>query len=111
MAHIHLPPHNKSDDIVCDPWHKHAEKDALLPDDVRFACAYELFVAFEWFDEAAFFCRTETTDELWTGAGGCSADGPRGRAASYAETPGRARLSHVGARTPCPRETGNLPPA
>jgi hypothetical protein len=79
-----------------DPWLKKAEEGARLPDDARFACAYELFVSFEHFDEAAFFRRTETTDEPWTGAGAY----PPARAgtdqAGSAEDFERANLSHIG---------------
>ena len=60
---------NDQNHVFADPWLKKAEEGARLPDDARLACAYELFVSFEYFDEAAFFRRTETTDELWTGAG------------------------------------------
>ena len=55
--------------IFADPWLKKAEKTASLPEDARFACAYELNLVVDQFDEAAFLRRTETTDELWIGAG------------------------------------------
>jgi hypothetical protein len=96
MARFYLPRHETCDDIVCDPWHMHAEEDAALPDDARFACAYELFVAFEWFDEAAFFRRTETTDELWTASGGCPAHRARGPAVSCGDRSRRATLTDIG---------------
>jgi hypothetical protein len=60
---------NNHNHVFADPWLKKAEEGARLPDDARFACAYELFVTFEYFDEAAFFRRTQTIDELWTGYG------------------------------------------
>jgi hypothetical protein len=58
-----------SKDIFADPWLKKAQKAAILPDDARFACAYELNLVVDQFDEATFLRRTETTDELWIGAG------------------------------------------
>ncbi len=80
----------------CDPWHKHAEKGATVPDAARFACAYELFISFEWFDEVAFFRRTETADELWTGSGGCSAHRSRKHPAPYTDVSQRATLTGIG---------------
>lgn len=56
------------DFIFADPWLKKGGKARLLPDDARFACAYEQDVVVDRIDLAAFFCRTETADELWIGA-------------------------------------------
>jgi len=57
------------DIIYADPWLRKGRKDARLPGDARLACAYELYLVVDWFDEAAFFRRTEKTDELWIGSG------------------------------------------
>lgn len=103
MAPTYPLQYDPHDDIVCDPWHKSAEDGATLPDEVRFACSYELFVAFEWFDEAAFFRRTETTDELWTGSGGCSVNRTSRQGTAYAEPSARATLSDIGCVYAVPR--------
>jgi len=58
---------DNSDIIYADPWHKKGEKNASLPDDARFACAYQVFESIEFFDHPVFFRRTESADELWTG--------------------------------------------
>ncbi len=60
------------DIIYADPWLRKGRKDARLPVDARLACAYELYLVVDWFDEAAFFRRTEKTDELWIGSGDSS---------------------------------------
>ena len=65
---------DEPDVIFADPWFKNAGETTSLPADARFACSYELNLVVEQFDEAAFFRRTETTDELWIGAEGI-ADG------------------------------------
>jgi len=63
---------NRSDIIYADPWLRKGRKDTRLPGDARLACAYELYLVVDWFDEAAFFRRTEKTDELWIGFGDSS---------------------------------------
>lgn len=56
-------------DIFADPWLKKAGETTNLPDDVLLACAYNLNLGPDSIEEAAFFRRTETTDELWIAAG------------------------------------------
>jgi TPR repeat protein len=53
--------------VFADPWRKKAEKTEHIPDDARFAGAYEIFMPVDWFAVATFLRRTETTDELWVG--------------------------------------------
>jgi len=60
------------DIIYADPWLRKGGKDTRLPGDARLACAYELYLVVDWFDEAAFFRRTEKADELWIGSGDSS---------------------------------------
>ena len=87
---------NDHDHAFADPWLKKGREGARLPDDARFACAYELFVTIEYFDEAAFFRRTETRDELWIGAGAYPpARTVTDRTASAEDFEG-AKLSHIG---------------
>jgi len=86
------------DVIFADPWLKKSEKTTSLPNDARFACSYELNLVVERFDEAAFFRRTETTDELWIGAGGI-ADGT-----SSAKNFEGAKLSYIGCVFAVPRK-------
>lgn len=111
---------NEDDNVRVDPWLKKGGPDARLPKDARFACAYELFVSFENFDEAAFFRRTETIDELWIGEGGCSADRAGTTVARAARRPrtdgssstkvfggqvfGGVEVDHVGCAYAVPRE-------
>ena len=60
------PRNGSLDEVVfADPWLKKAEKGRSLPHDVRFACAYELFIQALDFEGAVFLRRTENTDELW----------------------------------------------
>ena len=60
------PRNGSLDEVVfADPWLKKAEKGRSLPHDVRFACAYELFMQALDFEGAVFLRRTENTDELW----------------------------------------------
>jgi hypothetical protein len=81
----------EDDDVIyADPWLKNAEENASLPNDAHFACSYELNLVVEQFVETAFFRRTETTDELWVGAGGI-ADGN-----ASAKGPEGLTLSHIG---------------
>lgn len=56
---------NDHNDIFADPWLKKATKTDSLPDNVCFACAYDLFIGLDSVEEATFFHRTDTTDELW----------------------------------------------
>ncbi len=51
--------------IFEDPYLKEAKKTAKVPDDAVFACAYDLHIVVDVIEEAAFFRRTETSDELW----------------------------------------------
>jgi TPR repeat protein len=55
--------------VFADPWLKKATKTTKLPDDALFACAYDLHIVVDLFEEAAFFRRTETYDELWIASG------------------------------------------
>lgn len=55
---------SKSKDIVVDPWLKEADKTAGLPEDAVLACAYNLDMGVDVIEEAAFFRRTDTADEL-----------------------------------------------
>jgi hypothetical protein len=52
-----------------DPWLKKATKTTSIPDDALFACAYDLHIVVDLIEEAAFFRRTETSDELWIASG------------------------------------------
>ncbi|MGZ4891915.1 MAG: SEL1-like repeat protein [Halobacteriota archaeon] len=54
--------------VFGDPWLKKAEKTEHLPDDFRFACAYDINLVVDYFAVATFLRRTETTDELWVGS-------------------------------------------
>jgi len=63
---------NGHDVIYADPWLRKGRKETRLPGDARLACGYELYLVVDWFDEAAFFRRTEKTDELWIGSGDSS---------------------------------------
>jgi hypothetical protein len=56
--------------ILADPFGSKCGRVVALPADARLACAYEVFVQFEYFSEAAFFRRTDATDELWIGEDG-----------------------------------------
>jgi len=56
-------------DIFADPWLKQAGKITSLPDDALFVCNYDLNIGPDFIEEAAFFRRTENTDELWIVAG------------------------------------------
>jgi len=56
---------NGNKDIFCDPWLKKSDNTKSLPGDALFVCAYDLNIGMEIIEEAAFFRRTETTDELW----------------------------------------------
>jgi hypothetical protein len=60
---------NEYKDTLADPWLKKAGKTASLPADVLFACAYKLNIGPDIIEEASFFRRIETTDELWIVAG------------------------------------------
>ncbi len=60
---------DNSDVIYADPWRRNAEKNATLPEDAQFACAFELNLTMDTFHEAAYFHRTKEADELWTGLG------------------------------------------
>ncbi|MGZ4911258.1 MAG: hypothetical protein ACXVI1_11225 [Halobacteriota archaeon] len=51
--------------IFADPWLKKAKGTAKLPDDAVFACAYYVHLVIDYLEEAVFFRRTETCDELW----------------------------------------------
>ncbi|MGZ4846963.1 MAG: hypothetical protein ACXV3D_04860 [Halobacteriota archaeon] len=55
--------------IFADPWLEKVKRATKLPDDAVFACAYDLHILVDLIAEAAFFRRTETTDELWVAAG------------------------------------------
>ncbi len=55
--------------VFADPWLKKATKTTKLPDDALFACAYDLHIVVDLIEEAAFFRRTETSDELWIASG------------------------------------------
>ncbi|MGZ4951142.1 MAG: tetratricopeptide repeat protein [Halobacteriota archaeon] len=55
--------------IFADPWLQKATKKTRLPKDALFACSYDLHVTVDTFEEAAFFRRTETSDELWRATG------------------------------------------
>lgn len=52
-----------------DPWLEKVKEATKLPDDAIFACAYDLHIFVDLIAEAAFFHRTETSDELWVAAG------------------------------------------
>jgi hypothetical protein len=95
--------------ILADPWLKNADKATSLPDDARFACAYQLYVVVESFDETAYFRRTKTTDELWIGTGEYSPtrDGVTDGTTSpqYFE---RAKLTHIGCVFAVPRKGEEL---
>lgn len=60
---------SESKGIVVDPWLKEADKTASLPEDAVLACAYKLDIGVDIIEEAAFFRRTDSTDELWIMAG------------------------------------------
>jgi len=60
---------NESKEIFADPWLKKATDTANLPEDLVFVCAYDLDIGPDFIEEAAFFRRTETADELWIAAG------------------------------------------
>ena len=55
--------------VFADPWLKKATKTTKLPNDALFACAYDLHIVVDLIEEAAFFRRTETSDELWIARG------------------------------------------
>lgn len=85
---------NDDNDILADPWLKTATQSTSLPDNACFACAYGLFEGGFPLEEATFFRRTETADELWIATGMAlsivdgAADGTAGRVDGQA---GRAR--------------------
>jgi hypothetical protein len=86
------------DVIFADPWLKKSEKTTSLPNDAYFACSYEMNYVVERFDEAAFFRRTETTDELWIGEGGIA------NGTDSAKNFEGAKLSDIGCVFVVPRE-------
>jgi len=69
--------------VFADPWLKKATKTTKLPKDALFACAYDLHIVVDLIEEAAFFRRTETSDELWI-AGGFDLPIVKGIADGYA---------------------------
>lgn len=52
-------------EFFADPWLKKASKKTTVPEDARLACIYLLDLVADQFDEAVFFRRTESRDELW----------------------------------------------
>jgi hypothetical protein len=60
---------NDNNDIFADPFLKKSNEIKSLPEDLLLACAYNLNIIADIIEEAAFFRRTETSDELWITAG------------------------------------------
>lgn len=52
-------------EFFADPWLKKASKTTTVPEDAQLVCIYKLDLVVDRFDEAVFFRRTESTDELW----------------------------------------------
>ena len=61
---------NHNPDAYADPFLQNARPIKPLPTDVRLVCSYELEVQGVWeIEQAVFFRRTQTADELWLASG------------------------------------------
>jgi hypothetical protein len=56
-------------DVLMDPWLQSGGAAEALPSDVIFACAYDVYYVVDTCEQAAFFRRTVSHDELWIADG------------------------------------------
>ena len=52
-------------DADIDPWNKKPANDKPVPADIKLVCVYVIHVVIDTIDEAVFFRRTDSHDELW----------------------------------------------
>jgi len=83
--------------ILIDPWLKKGGKTTRLPADALLACAYDPYIGPDTIEEAAFFRRTATADELWVVAAYVPPPtrGITARTASFRDIP-RERILGIG---------------